>query len=609
MLCLAAALTTSALVGLPESLSGALSRSELLRSILPLAAAAGSFRLGAAAAVINQPRLPPISGSYEHVGVRIANVGGARVKVFYPAAGPSSATAPYCTDGRTTSDGMAGLVGFRQLGLSFLLAHLADAPSGCWLDAPPVATPSERLPLLVYSHGFGGNMDMASYLFRAFAAAGIVVAAVEHTDGTASYTELPDGTPLPFSPGALSRSEQLTRRATELLAAAAPGALGPPGSLPLTSDADVFLGGHSYGGPAALLAASLASSSTSSISPPSSARPIFNLKGLLLHDPALGMNAGIDAAVGRGASKPGLPTLSYVSDEYDAAGVRCGDATLHTIGGFHGNFVDAPLWAPSWVMRPLSALIPAAGPADPLALHEVLAKTAKVYMRRASATGAVPTEELLAAAGGGSLPRAGASTSSVSRLLELRGGGCFSSSAGASGTTPSEVLMQWRNQRLARFAESFDGSRYHAQVLFVDDDGARARTCEALLERVAMWSDAGWWLYPHAASTSVNVADGQAAPPSLLATASRVGLCPSRLSARAATLDPSDLLSYDLIVCVDLTTLDQVRDLPTSPHISPHLPTSPHTSPHLPTSPTSPLLPCPSLPSHLPRPDHPRSGA
>ena len=450
-------------MGIPESVGDALSRSELLRSILPLAAAAGSFRLGAAAAVINQPRLPPIFagvGTYEHVGVRYANVGGARVKCFYPAAGPSPVMAPYLTDGRTTSDGMAGLVGFRQLGLSFLLAHLANAPSGCWLDAPPVAS---SLPLLVYSHGFGGNMDMSTYLFRAFAAAGVNVAAVEHTDGTASYTELADRTPLPFSPGALSPSEQLTRRATELLAAATPGALGPEGSLPLATNADVFIGGHSYGGPAALLAAALSSSATSSA--PSSllspSRPPINLKGLLLHDPALGMALG-------GPSRARVPTLSYVSDEYDAAGVRCGDVTLHTKGGFHGNFVDAPLWAPAWVMRPLSAVIPAAGPADPVAMHATLAKTAKIFMTRASASGTVPTAELLAAGGTGSLPRAGASAASATGLLELRGGACFSAAAAPPGGTgdasPSELLMQWRNERLARFAASFDGSRYHAQV-------------------------------------------------------------------------------------------------------------------------------------------------
>ena len=124
-----------------------------------LLAFAAAFRAGAAFAVIDQPRLPPTSGECETVGVHYARCGGARVKVFYPAAAPSSQPAPYCTDGRATSDGMAGLVGFRQLGLSFLLAHLASAPSGTWLDAPPAATAAEEAPppLLVYSHGFGGN--------------------------------------------------------------------------------------------------------------------------------------------------------------------------------------------------------------------------------------------------------------------------------------------------------------------------------------------------------------------------------------------------------------------------------------------------------------------
>ena len=79
--------------------------------------------------------------------------------MFYPASSPSSTEAPYSTDGRKTSDGMAGLVLFRQLGLSFLLAHLASAPSGTWLDAPPAHAAAEEPlpPLLVYSHGFGGN--------------------------------------------------------------------------------------------------------------------------------------------------------------------------------------------------------------------------------------------------------------------------------------------------------------------------------------------------------------------------------------------------------------------------------------------------------------------
>ena len=306
--------------------ASAISRNQLFRGVLGVAAAAGAFRTGAAIAVINQPRLPPLTQpAFEHVGVRFTRCGGARVKVFYPASAPGNNAAPYCTDGIETSDGMASLVGFKQLGVPFLLEHLAGARSGATLDAPPADT---RAPLLVYSHGFGGNMDMASYLFRSFAAQGIVCAAVEHTDGTASYTQLADGSSLSFSPGMLSRGEQLSRRAAELLAASRPGALGLDGLLPLSPEPDVFLGGHSYGGPSALLAAALAAADTT-VAPP-------KLRGLLLHDPALGMNAGLDAAIGRGAGSPGLPTLSYVSDEYDRAGVRCGTATLHTIGGFHG---------------------------------------------------------------------------------------------------------------------------------------------------------------------------------------------------------------------------------------------------------------------------------
>ena len=95
--------------------------------------------------------------------------------------------------------------------------------------------------------------------------------------------------------------------------------------------------------------------------------------GLILHDPALGMQ--YTGTLGLVA-----PTFSWTSDEYDRGGVRCGQ-TYHCKGAFHGNFVDAPLWAPPWVMRTLSAVIPAAGPCDPAEMHEVLARTAADVMR------------------------------------------------------------------------------------------------------------------------------------------------------------------------------------------------------------------------------------
>lgn len=344
-----------------------LNRSEaILQTLLYPLAFAAAFRTGAAVAVIGQPRMPSLHGSGQSegdfkpvaVGSRVIRLpeSGARVRLFYPTneTTTSAKMAPYCTDGRQTSDGMAGLVGFRQVGLSFLLAHLADASSGCYSDA--ATDEQQRLPLLVYSHGYGGNMDMATYFMRQMAAKGMMVAAVEHLDGTASSTILKNGETLPFSPNLLSGREQLKQRAKELAEAAEilPKQYGP---------SSIFLGGHSYGAPSALLAAET-----------------NKVDGLILHDPALAMGNGMLENILNQPNTRRPPILSYTSDEYNRGGVTCGDVSLHCQGAFHGNFVDAPLWAPLWVMRPLSLLIPAAGPAGPEYVHDQLACSAHAFM-------------------------------------------------------------------------------------------------------------------------------------------------------------------------------------------------------------------------------------
>jgi len=126
--------------------------------------------------------------------------------------------------------------------------------------------------------------------------------------------------------------------------------------------------------------------------------------------------------------------------------------------------------------------------------------------------------------------------------------------------SPSSMLNQWRSDRIGAFGRAFDASRYHIQVLFVDDDGVRARVCEAMLERVAEWADAGWWIYPNSASIGT-VKDGDAPPPSLQRTLS-FELAANRLNAPAAVLQESDVSGgYDVIVCTDLAVLEQVRAL------------------------------------------------
>ena len=339
-----------------------------------------AFRAGAALSVLNHPRMPRVDVPAGSAVLRLPS--GARVRLFYPAAeaGDGSATtmAPYCTDGRQTSDGMAARVGFRQAGLSFLLGHLADACSGCIQDAPlrradDTAISSENttnvsLPLLIYSHGYGGNMDMATYFFRTMASKGMILAAVEHTDGTASSTVLEDGRERRFNEYLMTGRQQLVRRASELLEAAD----FLPRELQRRFDdtnstrvvGTITLGGHSYGAPSAIMAANGAAAGA-------------GVRGLLLHDPALGMGYGMLPPNG---ARSRIPSVTYVSDVYRRAGVRYGDATLHVRGGFHGNFVDAPLWAPAAIMRPLSLAIPAAGPADPWAVHEQLADSAAAFL-------------------------------------------------------------------------------------------------------------------------------------------------------------------------------------------------------------------------------------
>merc|ERR1711935_446557 len=91
---------------------------------------------------------------------------------------------------------------------------------------------------------------MATYFLRAIAQTGIVVAAVEHTDGTASSTVLPNGERLDFDASLCSLKDGLDKRARELLEAKEY----VPSLLPGFSG-EIFLGGHSYGCPSALLAA------------------------------------------------------------------------------------------------------------------------------------------------------------------------------------------------------------------------------------------------------------------------------------------------------------------------------------------------------------------
>mmetsp|Transcript_2465 Transcript_2465/g.6583 ORF Transcript_2465/g.6583 Transcript_2465/m.6583 type:complete len:456 (+) Transcript_2465:575-1942(+) len=87
---------------------------------------------------------------------------------------------------------------------------------------PLILSSGEKLPLVLFSHGLSGNMEMYTELCAQLASTGCVVVATEHEDGSASYSSrvLEDGTvqpilykpPLPNSKVPYSRQKVLDFR-------------------------------------------------------------------------------------------------------------------------------------------------------------------------------------------------------------------------------------------------------------------------------------------------------------------------------------------------------------------------------------------------------------
>lgn len=64
-----------------------------------------------------------------------------------------------------------------------------------------------------------------------------------------------------------------------------------------------------------------------------------------------------------------------------------GSGVYHLKGASHGNFVDAALWAPLFIMQTLGAIgIPAAGPLDPTDAHIELARSALTFVKQSQIT-------------------------------------------------------------------------------------------------------------------------------------------------------------------------------------------------------------------------------
>jgi hypothetical protein len=375
-----------------------------------LGALALGVRAGAAAVNAGCPSFPPLGGPYAVGGADVrlpreadgdassdalSDSGAAssddntfRARVLYPCDFPRPG-APQLrymgagADGAAQAASLAGIVRFP----AFLTAHLADASSGV-IAAPPVR--AQRFPTLVYSHGFGGNAQMGTNVLSEIASHGVIVIAVEHTDGSASRTVRADGSELRFGERlAGGRGAGLARRVRELRAAARAAAGGagvealPPGVAAAVDPRALFLGGHSYGAPTALLA-------LRAVAPRPGAPPFA---GALMHDAAL---AVLPESTLREPSS--APLLFLLSDEYEASPFTLtpvmiaahaappGSGVYALAGSAHGNYVDAPFWSQRFVMRGLAKLgIPAAGSAPAVECLRAIGTSGGAFLAGADA--------------------------------------------------------------------------------------------------------------------------------------------------------------------------------------------------------------------------------
>lgn len=113
-------------------------------------------------------------------------------RLYYPCEAEGAAGMPWLPSPAAAYGGGYG----RFMGLPASLSGVLFPLLTNWARSPvyPNARPKDgRWPVVVFSHGLGGNRSTYSHLCGTLASYGFIVAAIEHTDGSASYTCLDGG--------------------------------------------------------------------------------------------------------------------------------------------------------------------------------------------------------------------------------------------------------------------------------------------------------------------------------------------------------------------------------------------------------------------------------
>jgi predicted dienelactone hydrolase len=343
-------------------------------------------------------------GPYE-VGVIQRRIPGSTAsQIFYPAAAAAAASS---SSSASTKDGTAyfrpkavsGLADYTRQ-TEDLLQFLSNRDHPCLVNAPPLQGGEHKkdgYPIVVFSHGLGGCMEMYTDLCQQVASAGMIVVAMEHEDGSGCFAETqageeilykrPDDTPYSRQKVVNFRRPFLRHRVDETIKAME-FLLGewrneqtmtndPLFTQVLESSTDpskgVALFGHSFGGASMALA-------TATMQESSSAKQTF-INSLTMLDPwAFSLE---DKMLQEGIPSS-IPFLSILSEGWLTNPERYQILELHASNpsklfymprSRHASFSDSAWWLPRFVTRRMGLR----GPEEPR--HETVRSCANACVQ------------------------------------------------------------------------------------------------------------------------------------------------------------------------------------------------------------------------------------
>ncbi|KAL4093519.1 hypothetical protein PRIC1_010953 [Phytophthora ramorum] len=133
------------------------------------------------------PDFSQVHGPHQTIGCRSARLGGVECRILYPSRKgtntPTHDNVPYLHHG---SHLLTGLGVFAQMP-AWLFHNMTNAHLAAHQDAPvaPAPTSSVGWPVVIFSHGLAGSLELYSYVNQELASHGHVVVVPNHCDGSA----------------------------------------------------------------------------------------------------------------------------------------------------------------------------------------------------------------------------------------------------------------------------------------------------------------------------------------------------------------------------------------------------------------------------------------